>query len=318
MGKGVWILALVGALFLWSGRASAWNSHGHMTVAKIAYDQLSDSEKLKIHKILKQHPHYEKLLLVGKPRNVAEQEWVFLKAATWPDLVRPGGRKPREITQYHREGWHFLDKPFINPTEADDFKEDELQPKGETILTALPRCIADVNEGKTDLDKSVALCWVLHLVGDVHQPLHCATFFSSTFPKGDRGGNSQLVKAHGKVIPLHTWWDALIGTSMRYPVVEASAYEITRDAKYKRAQFKAELDRQKLSDWADESFKLARAIAYLDGDLKSQKVPHPREEGEFEVPDLPLSYDTRARNCARGRIALAGYRLADKLKEILE
>src|SRR4051794_37148479 len=56
-------------------------------------------------------------------------------------------------------------------------------------------------------DKAVALCWILHLIGDVHQPLHCATLYSPQFERGDLGGNSFGVKINGKEYRLHTFWD---------------------------------------------------------------------------------------------------------------
>src|SRR5262249_52583205 len=164
---------LLGVLTLSAGRTSAWNSHGHMAVAKIAYDQLTDGEKMKIAKILKDHPHFTKFLTVGKPGSVSEAEWAFLKAATWPDWVRPGRKKPKEITKYHSAPAHFVDKPFIHPDDREEFKEKDLQPKEETVLTALPMRVKELSAEEA-ADQAVALCWVLHLIGDVHQPLHCA------------------------------------------------------------------------------------------------------------------------------------------------
>jgi hypothetical protein len=312
-------LALVAAVVPGADRASAWNSHGHMVVAKVAWSQLTDGQKLKIAAILKAHPHYKEFLLKGKPRGVAEEEWVFLKAATWPDWVRPKHGKETEISKkYHHGEWHFIDKPFVKPEDREQFDEKTLEPKGETILTALPRNIKGLTSGE-DADKAVALCWVLHLIGDIHQPLHCASFYSETFPKGDRGGNSQLVKAGGRPIPLHPYWDALIGTSIRYRAIDVNATDISRDPKYRRDEFLAELKSKEFPDWAKESHEQAREIAYQDGKLKSQRIPRARDsEEEFSVPDLPEGYEAEAKDCARKRVALAGYRLADRLKEAFE
>ena len=79
---------------------------------------------------------------------------------------------------------------------------------------------------------------MLHLIGDMHQPLHCATYYSTAYHTGDRGGNEQLIKVNGRVLDLHTYWDGLIGTSTRYGVIAASAELITRDPKYKREALK--------------------------------------------------------------------------------
>ena len=71
------------------GKAVAWNNTGHMTVALIAYRELTDGQKLAIAKVLKEHPHYEEFLAADRPAKVSENEWAFLRAATWPDWVRP-------------------------------------------------------------------------------------------------------------------------------------------------------------------------------------------------------------------------------------
>jgi hypothetical protein len=290
-----------------------------MVVAKIAYSQLTEGEKLKIAKILKAHPQYEEFLLKGKPKSVSQEEWVFLKAATWPDSVRPKHGKETKISKkYHHGEWHFVDISFVKPGEGDQFNEKDLQPKGETILTALPKQIKELGE-KEGAERAVALRWVLHLIGDINQPLHCASFYSSTYPKGDRGGNSQLVKAKGKAIPLHQYWDGLIGTSIRYRAIDVSATDISRDPKYQRDKFKDELKSKDFADWARESHEQAREIAYQGGKLKSQRIPSGRDtEEEFVIPDLPKGYEAEATDCARKRVALAGYRLADQLKKVLK
>ena len=77
---------------LFSGAGAAWNDTGHMTVAEIAYRQLDDAQKQKVADILKQHPHYQLLLHAHVPEGVDADEWAFLKAATWPDFVRPIAR----------------------------------------------------------------------------------------------------------------------------------------------------------------------------------------------------------------------------------
>src|SRR5262245_37454665 len=74
--------------------AFAWNDRGHMIVARIAYQRLNDADRAKIHKILKQHPHYESYLAKDRPEEASEEEWVFVRAATWCDNIRP----PRGFT----------------------------------------------------------------------------------------------------------------------------------------------------------------------------------------------------------------------------
>jgi len=75
--------------------APAWNAVGHVTVAKIAYDDLGEAEQQRIHKLLTNHPHYKTYLTTNRPGAVTVEEWAFLRAATWPDYVR-GPMKPEK------------------------------------------------------------------------------------------------------------------------------------------------------------------------------------------------------------------------------
>ena len=114
------ILLLVGAILAlthWEGLA--WNHSGHMIVAELAWRNLDSTERETISKLLREHPHYALLLATNVPARVDTNEWAFLKASFWPDMVRPsraGGReKPASITQYHRSQWHYINIPYVLP-----------------------------------------------------------------------------------------------------------------------------------------------------------------------------------------------------------
>jgi hypothetical protein len=310
-------------------RAQAWNTTGHMVVAKLAYAELTDGQKVAIDKLLRAHPHYKIFLAKDTPPGVSPAEWAFLRAATWPDWVKPDPKhpKPKEITAFNLPNLHFINRPFVNrekvrPEDKDKFEEKDLQPRGDTILTALTKKMETLADARaTEPDKAVALCWLLHLVGDVHQPLHCIAMYSSDFPKrpgekggpGDRGGNDQLVLVKGRTTKLHAFWDDLLGTKSAYHAVELTAAGIGHTTRFKRDALKKELVASDFAAWAEESFVLARDVAYKGGKLRTQKLGHGHDEGEFEAPPLPDEYEDDAKEVARKRVALAGFRLADKL-----
>src|SRR5262245_36945752 len=89
VGRRVRSLLVVLLLLSAPGAAFAWNDTGHMTVAMIAWRQLSDVQRTKVGELLKQHPHYKLFLAANAPEGVAEDEWAFLRAAIWSDFVRP-------------------------------------------------------------------------------------------------------------------------------------------------------------------------------------------------------------------------------------
>ncbi len=316
----------------------AWNNIGHMAVAKAAYDQLSDGEKLRFSGMLRRHPHYEDYLAKHRPDDVSLNEWAFLRAATWPDWVRPRGRPgeadPRGegVVRYHRRDDHFINVPFVHPADAERFAGKDLRPDADmnTVVCAYKQRVGELTLATTsEEDKAVALCWLLHLIGDIHQPLHAVSQYSSIFPdkRGDLGGNLFGVKVEGKAMNLHRFWDDLFGDDPNYtedgPERQATIYrkakeaaEGLRDPKYDRKALKADLtDHADFPSWVQESFEAAKAVAYKNGELKPARVQAGRvPPGAEEVGE---EYIRTAKELARKRGALAGHRLADKLKTFL-
>jgi hypothetical protein len=306
--------------------ADAWNETGHMTVALIAYRQLSDKQKQQIAEILKAHPHYKLFLTKDLPEGVNEDEFAFVKAAAWPDWVRPsrpGDRmyKDTAITHFHHGPWHYIDIAYIADEKTSHIDMAKLPNRQEpNILTAL-----DLNakllqaEDTKPQDRAVALSWVEHLIGDVHQPLHAATLYSAEFPTGDQGGNLLDVRANGYVMKLHGFWDDLVGTSDSYVQVEFLASNILAESQCDPTHMSEYKSDTTFSSWADESFRYAVGVVYLNGHLRglplvANATTRPAED---DVPTLPESYMQTARELAERRIALAGYRLADQLKAML-
>lgn len=66
------------------------------------------------------------------------------------------------------------------------------------------KTLSDTNAGP-EL-RAVMMSYLVHLVGDEHQPLHCESFFSSDYPNGDKGGNDFYVKPASRVVGLHNTW----------------------------------------------------------------------------------------------------------------
>ena len=101
------LLALL-ALTLLPAPAFAWNAKGHMVVARLAWRQLSDDQKAKVSAVLKKHPHYAEYLADRRPDGFAEDEWAFMRGATWADWVR--GKR-----DYDHPTWHYVNYPIVPP-----------------------------------------------------------------------------------------------------------------------------------------------------------------------------------------------------------
>jgi hypothetical protein len=337
MRRSCFVLVAAALLLLPQARAFGWNAVGHMASAKIAYDQMDRDLQARVVGLLKSHPHYTTFLIAARPEGVAEPDWAVMRAATWPDWVR--SKKPGvepDPTTFNRPADHYINLPLIKPADKDQFDADRLRrelPK-DNVLAALDRHAKVLASDAKPEEKAVSLCWLFHLIGDLHQPLHAVGFYSKDFPQGDRGGNLFGVTIDGEGYRLHTYWDDLMGQdppadydkrdNVEY---QTKAYRLVKDClerlhdpQYAREKFADQLAKTKFSEWADESFELARTVAYRDGELKNMNPadvpPSPRPVPRSEVK-APEDYSKKASEVGHRRVALAGYRLADRLKELL-
>ena len=314
-----------------SSAALAWNETGHSVVAMIAWRQLDEPQRRQIGELLRQHPHYDKFLVARKPDGVDADEWAFLRASSWPDWVRPSRPgtpdelyKGPEITSFHRGEWHYIDRPWVVPQDRDKVdpatRPAATQPVKENVLTALTANAKTLaNAAAKPADRAVALCWVMHLVGDIHQPLHAISMFSQQFPDGDRGGNEIVVRDDDVVMRVHAYWDAALGNSDAYEAVDFLADDIANDLQLARAKLREIAERPAFAAWADESHRYAVALAYLNGRLRgASAAAHYRKEiTDVDVPPTPHSYYANARALSRRRIAAAGFRLAEQISTFM-
>src|SRR5438132_5680434 len=143
--------------------AAAWNDKGHMIIARLAWNQLSEAERAKAISILKRHPDYHDYLAAQRPKGFAEDEWVFVRAACWADWIR-------DERNDDRDHWHQISYPFVPAGSKINAKSHEPPSSQENVVTQLPICVRKIERGKNG-DRAQNLAWVLHLVGDIHQPL---------------------------------------------------------------------------------------------------------------------------------------------------
>jgi hypothetical protein len=330
MRSTVWIVFVV-MLTLVPRAAQAWNEAGHCTVAAIAWRQLDEAQRRAVGELLTHHPHYEKFLIARKPDGVDVHEWAFLRSSVWSDWVRPSRPgtaeelfKGPEITSFHRGEWHYIDTPWVVP--QDENKVDPAtrpaatRPAKENILRAMAtnaKILAD--SSIPPADRAVAFCWIMHTVGDVHQPLHAISMYSQEFPDGDRGGNEIIIRENDLVLRLHAYWDGALGNSDAYEAIEFLADGILDDPRLARGKLREMAERPAFAQWADESYRWAGALAYLNGRLRgaSSDAHYRKQITDADVPPTPHSYYANTRELVRRRVALAGYRLAEQISTLM-
>lgn len=351
-----WLVMTFGLILVGNSSAWAWNDLGHITVAQIAFRQLSGDERLAVVAILKQHPHFDTYFRKPDGLDVPDDEWLFMRAATWCDYVRPprdldrSQIKTHPIHKFHRGPWHYINYPFhagdapgaplaaqLPPTEDDKTDIVRQLKLGKDVLLGTvaqdPGIALDVTP---EQNRAVRLCWLFHLTGDLHQPLHATAFVDTRrFPgpyHGDAGGNLTIIRtsAQGRTSNLHSYWDGLLGGTAGWRDGN-NAERLASDIKRCRTQadllshgaLSAERlpelqEHPEVVNWAEESFRQAVAVAYDGGQLKfaSKKEVDENQILANQVPILPPLLQEKARATANKRIALAGYRLARQIHDI--
>ncbi|HEY1684091.1 MAG TPA: S1/P1 nuclease [Tepidisphaeraceae bacterium] len=302
----------------------AWNFTGHMSIGLLAWQKMDDATRQKVTEILKHHPHYKIYLSADVPQGVSVDEWAFIRAASWPDWVRPSfpgeAYKPRSITRYHHGEWHYIDIPYVVPGDVGKVKVPE-QPstmptdQPTNAVQAMDHAVAVLADPNAKVeDKAVMLAWLEHLVGDIHQPLHATTEFSVRFRTGDKGGNAQGILVNGRVMNLHAYWDDALGTQMDYGTLAKVADEVNNDADAKADKLPQLQENRTPDAWARESYQLAVKDVYLNGTLQTA-VYH---RGLQDAPALPAGYAKNAHDLALKRAALASDRLSELLGELMK
>ena len=110
---------------------------------------------------------------------------LFMLAARWPDDIR-------DDADYHHGRWHYINMPFKPAGQPDSVAAPPPDP--DNIIRAYEQNLAIVSSENASSDqKAIALCWIFHLVGDAHQPLHTVAPYTTEYPRGDKGGNAILI-----------------------------------------------------------------------------------------------------------------------------
>jgi hypothetical protein len=296
--KTLRIVFAMSLLIVTCGRSYGWNDAGHMFIASVAYSNMTPVARARVDALLRLNPHYEswaQKIPAGKAPSQSRR-MLFMFASTWADsiyreTVQDGGGQPIDLSLGYADGrrhndWHFIDLTFS--TDETEVRE----PPVPNIKTMIPALREALKADYSDSAKSYSLVWLIHLVGDAHQPVHCAQRASKNFPKGDYGGNLVIVcdpQCGGR---LHTFWDSMVDSS------NASLPRKEQQTALQRANMTLAADLNS-DTWINESFELAQSKVYSS--------PIGKGTGPYK---LTTAYFRMAKNVANERAVLAGMRLA--------
>jgi nuclease S1 len=303
---------------------SAWGQHGHQIVARIAAQRVKATTKRRMVEILRKGENDIDLKsLLGSPGAPQPSAMAFASAlarmATWPDSI-PGGKGKTAP-------WHFIDYGLFEGPETTENRctqgcVTELISTLISNIKASKSIDITTDDGETvtfGVDKE--LRFLIHFVGDIHQPLH-------TITNADAGGNCEKVTGFDGSPKLHSAWDnALVGL-IEKPTTSATASALL-------AEFSSDTTSAQMVDphtMVSESFALAKDQIYAR--TKPTTVPvidhfveFPPNQCSTLAPAAirsisvngPTSFNNAAsKKIVRSQLFKAGVRLAAILDSIFE
>jgi hypothetical protein len=242
----------------------AWGPRGHAAVAALAQQRLTPAARAAVND-----------LLDGE---------AMASVSSWADDVRDTGRPDTY-------NWHFVDIPF-GADGYDAARDCPATPRGDCIINALDRLTRDLADSRLPKDRRrEALMFIIHFVGDIHQPLHA-------IDNGDLGGNRVQIKEIGGTTNLHAAWDTGIITAAGAAVDDL----VTAGNAILQREGNSAVATMPYVDWALESHDIAKRIVY----------PQVTNDGQITAAEARVAMEIIER-----RIAYAGARLAAILNRTL-
>ena len=304
-------IAIAGFLLALSTAGHAWHAVGHMMTAAVAWDQMTPEARKRAVELLRKNSDFDDW--VKDVADADKDKTAFVRASIWPDVIKGrgpeythDGEEPTDPNADANTGysdklmhkyWHYIDLPFAPP----GHKVKLLPPKNPNAETRINkhRDTLSASGASEDL-KSYDLVWLIHIVGDVHQPLHGTQRFTKLLPQGDEGGNKVKIKCLpdcGK--NLHSFWDGLFDSLEVHNDAAATAKAaIAAAAKLSKATGPA-VAKTDPHAWVTESFLIAKASVY--------RPPIGTANKTFTITS---PYKKQAMKIGRQRVALGGARLA--------
>lgn len=267
---------IIGIVCLFLGmitNSQAWNAIGHKLVAQIAYDKLTPEARELF------NGYNQDFSMVFPSTN-------FITSACWLDAIRSKDNHWFDTLHYidqsfSKDGTPLVPIPHIN------------------ALWGIKQALAVLSSPKaSSADKGLSLRVLIHVIGDIHQPLHTVTQVSKKYPKGDLGGNLFFLAKNPIGKNLHQYWDnggGLLKGRFKIDKIKSKATQFSK--KWACDEVFTEKSPQ---NWINESRKIAFTQAYT---IKPNTIPN-------------KNYQHNAKKITQQQIYLAGCRVATVLNQI--
>jgi hypothetical protein len=244
------VLAVLG--LLWGLDAHAWGAQGHRVIATLAQSQLTPAARKEVTRLLALEP--------GE---------TLVSISTWADEHRSEPSRP----------WHYVNFPRTSCT----YKVKRDCADGRCVVGAIQAQIKVLASRAPDEERLIALKYLVHFAGDVHQPLHAGF-------QDDKGGNTYQLQAFKHGSNLHALWDAGLIESLGEDTRTMAA----------RLALKSKVKPWTAKQAAQESCRIVAQPGFYPGHVVS---------ADYIATYTPVM---------EGRLALAGARLAELLNRVLK
>lgn len=294
--------------------AFSWDDVGHKLTAYVAWQTMSPATRTAVIKALREAPEDSQIGALFQtygmePLEIRERSF-FMTVASWADIVRDREFETR-YKKYHHSNWHYADTFWKQNGTAAEILTG-FQDNGQALkkLYEFDKELRDTST--TAGERAIAVAWLMHLIGDLHQPLHTSGRVTDMEPKGDQGGNlfplSPKDTPRDKQLNLHWLWDSIIVRTIvpKPDVCERDYLAKVGDSILKKFPASIAKDRLDLGNYEEmqkESFALNPTEVFTPDLMRFQE---PSEQ-----------YKKRAQKIAERQIALAGYRMAALFESVL-
>ncbi|MBS1768575.1 MAG: S1/P1 nuclease [Acidobacteria bacterium] len=307
MKKAAVFIGLIAiGVFVFSTQARAWDDVGHKLTAYIAWQNMTPAARSRVIEILRAAPEDAQLstfyMSYGSQSKAEREREFFVMIASWADFIKDKGFPVRYKT-YSNSNWHYSDT-FWHFENGKAVMDTDVEKNG-LAMDKLEEFSKLITSSASDKEKAIAVAWLIHIIGDLHQPLHVSAKTTKSYPKGDQGGNLFFLTPKGtprdQQRNLHGFWDSIIDQTQPNTKDECDAAYLDPIgdkimAAYPYDKEKKTLEPGEFSKWKDESLEIATNFAYNNIEF-------------FKKPSD--DYQQKAFRISEKQIALAGYRIAD-------
>eukprot|EP01090_Pellita_catalonica_P010700 TRINITY_DN2213_c0_g1_i1.p1 TRINITY_DN2213_c0_g1~~TRINITY_DN2213_c0_g1_i1.p1 ORF type:complete len:376 (+),score=64.72 TRINITY_DN2213_c0_g1_i1:30-1157(+) len=285
--------------------SESWWEEGHLIVGQIAKDTLAEINEGALENC--------QLIVaaLGKDYPLSPE---IISASYWADDLK-------DFRWSAFDEWHYINKPFVPPT-SNFTAPTDIPGQLPYALNQIYRALASFTESNF-MGKAMMIRFLLHLIGDVHQPMHCTSEYSEKFPTGDRGGNSFYLRVNGTRQNMHAFFDSAAGlydTRYHRPLNETGFEMLEKTSTDLAIEFPREdmigLNR---SDFEDlNTGKYAALVDVMIARSESLAISYGYLNGSLQLEEeVTAEYVQNAQSVCREQLARAGYTLAYMIESLL-